>query len=66
MKYYRVRESSDNLYDHETEYTTCAHELLTARERKNMFPSIPDRNFEEVTVKRGHTVFSFCARFECE
>jgi hypothetical protein len=66
MKYYRVRESSDNLYDRETEYTTVSHELLTARERKNMFPSIPDRNFEKVNVGKNHTYFSFGARFECE
>jgi len=66
MRYYRVKQNANNLYDHETEYTTCAHELLTSTERKRMFPSIPDRNFEEVTVKRGHTVFSFGARFECE
>jgi len=64
MKYYRVRRGSGDLYDNKSEYTTISHELLTARERKNMFPSIPDRNFEEVVISRKRTYISFGCRFE--
>lgn len=62
MKYFKVKVG--NIYDNKSEYTTIENELCTLRERKNMYPSLPDRVFEKVSMPSSHTHFLFGARFE--
>ena len=63
MKYYRVnREVHDRL----TFADSIIGELLTAKERKNFFPTVSDECVDTVDVKKNETYTFFGARFPFE
>ena len=63
MKYYRVnREVHDKL----TFCDSVVGEILTVKERKNLFPTIADECFDTVTVNKTETYVFFGARFPIE
>ena len=62
MKYLRVVKG--DVHDRRTSYTTVTNELLTAKERKEMFPTLSDDCFEEVEVSKKNTYINFGVRFE--
>lgn len=62
MKYLRVIKG--DVHDRRTSYTTVPNELLTAKERKETFPTLSDDCFEEVEVSKKNTYINFGVRFE--
>lgn len=62
MKYLRV--TKGDVHDRRTSYTTIFNELLTPRERKEMFPTLSDDCFEEVEIDKKNTYTNFGVRFE--
>ena len=62
MLYYKVVKG--DVYDPVSEYTTIKDELVTAKERDEMFPTLSDRCFVEVQVSEFSIVWGFGCRFE--
>ena len=63
MKYYRV---NSEVHDKLTFRDSVVGEILTVKERKNFFPTIADKCFDTVTVKKTETYVFFCTRFPIE
>ena len=62
MKYFRVIKG--DILDRKTGAYTIRNELLTATEKRILFPTVPENMFQPVELNRKQTYFFFGARFE--
>ena len=63
MKYYRVNRE---VHDMRTFCDSVVREILTMKERKNLFPTIADKCFDTVAIKKTETYVFFGTRFPIE
>lgn len=62
MIYYKV--IKDSVLDYHTQYETVMNELVTPRERKIKFPTLSDKVFQKVEIKKSRIYWLFGVRFE--
>lgn len=62
MKYFRAIKG--DILDRKTGAYTIRNELLTAPEKRILFPNISEEVFQPIELNRKQTYFFFGARFE--